>query len=82
MYLFLSNFLLILNFTVVVFLYSVSTETEYANLTDNIYKEWLGMTAKVKNLEKKSLSDNMVDVDVILADLCEILTIKKAIIFL
>lgn len=52
MYLFLSIFLLIMNFTVVVFLYGVSTKIEYANLTDNIYKEWLGITAKVKNLEK------------------------------
>ena len=51
---------------------------EYAILTNEIYKEWSGMTAKeyklFKGLRKESLRDNMSDVEVALADLGEIAT--------
>ncbi len=51
---------------------------EYAILTNEIYKEWSGMTAKeykqYKGLRKESLRDNMTDVEVALADLGEIAT--------
>ena len=51
---------------------------EYAILTNEIYKEWSGMTAKqyksYKGLRKESLRDNMSDVEVALADLGEIAT--------
>ena len=55
------------------------TETkEYAILTNQIYKEWSGMTAKeyksYKGLRKESLRDNMSDVEVALADLGELAT--------
>ena len=58
--------------------HGVSTEKEYAILTNEIYKEWSGMTAKqykqYKGLRKESLRDNMTDVEVALADLGEIAT--------
>ncbi len=58
--------------------HGVSTEKEYAILTNEIYKEWSGMTAKeyksFKGLRKESLRDNMTDVEVALADLGEIAT--------
>ena len=58
--------------------HGVSTEKEYAILTNEIYKEWFGMTAKeyksFKGLRKESLRDNMTDVEVALADLGEIAT--------
>ena len=58
--------------------HGVSTEREYAILTNEIYKEWSGMTAKeyksYKGLRKESLRDNMTDVEVALADLGEIAT--------
>ena len=51
---------------------------EYAILTNTIYKEWSGMTAKeyksYKGLRKESLRDNMTDVEVALTDLGEIAT--------
>ena len=51
---------------------------EYAILTNEIYKEWSGMTAKqyksFKGLRKESLRDNMTDVEVALADLGELAT--------
>ncbi len=51
---------------------------EYAILTNEIYKEWSGMTAKeyknFKNLKKENLRDNMSDIEVALADLGEIAT--------
>ena len=51
---------------------------EYAILTNEIYKEWSGMTAKeyksFKGLRKESLRDNMTDIEVALADLGEIAT--------
>ena len=58
--------------------HGVSTEKEYAILTNEIYKQWSGMTAKeykqFKGLRKESLRDNMSDVEVALADLGEIAT--------
>ena len=48
---------------------------EYAILTNEIYKEWSGMTAKeyknFKGLRKESLRDNMSDLEVLLADIGE-----------
>ena len=58
--------------------HGVSTEKEYAILTNEIYKEWSGMSAKeyksFKGLRKESLRDNMSDIEVALADLGEIAT--------
>ena len=58
--------------------HGVSTEKEYAILTNEIYKEWSGMTANeyksYKGLRKESLRDNMSDVEVALADLGELAT--------
>ena len=51
---------------------------EFGVLTNEIYKEWSGMTAKeykdFKGLRKESLRDNMSDIEVALADLGEIAT--------
>ena len=51
---------------------------EYALLTNEIYKEWSGMTAKqykeFKGLRKESLRDNMDDIEVALTDLSETTT--------
>ena len=51
---------------------------EYAILTNEIYKEWSGMTAKqyksYKGLRKESLRDNMSDIEVALTDLGELAT--------
>ena len=48
---------------------------EFAILTNEIYKEWSGMTAKeykeYKGLRKESLRDNMDNLEVILTDLSE-----------
>ncbi len=48
---------------------------EYAILTNEIYKEWSGMTAKeykqYKGLRKETLRDNMDNIEIILADLSE-----------
>ncbi len=56
----------------------VESNLEYAILTNEIYKEWSGMTAKqyknYKGLRKESLRDNMSDLEVALADLGEIAT--------
>ncbi len=56
----------------------VTEGKEYAILTNEIYKEWSGMTAKeyksFKGLRKESLRDNMSDVEVALADLGELAT--------
>lgn len=50
---------------------------EYAILTNEIYKEWSGMTAKeYKGLRKESLRDNMDSLEVILTDLSEETTEK------
>ena len=56
----------------------VTEEIELAILTNDIYKEWSGMTAneykEFKGLKKESLRDNMTDIEVALADLGEITT--------
>ena len=55
---------------------------EYAILTNDIYREWSGMTAKeykeFKGLRKESLRDNMSDIEVLLADIGEITTRELA----
>lgn len=60
----------------------VTEEVEYAILTNEIYKEWSGFTAKQykqhKGLRKESLRDNMTDIEVALADLGEIATKELA----
>ena len=56
----------------------ITEPKEYAILTNEIYKEWSGMTAKqyklFKGLRKESLRDNMSDIEVTLADLGELAT--------
>ena len=56
----------------------ITEDKEYAILTNEIYKEWSGMTAKqyksFKGLRKESLRDNMTDIEVALADLGELAT--------
>ena len=53
----------------------VAEGKEYAILTNEIYKEWSGMTAKeykqYKGLRKESLRDNMDNIEIILTDLSE-----------
>lgn len=60
----------------------VTTDVEYAILTNEIYKEWSRMTAKqyksYKGLRKESLRDNMSDLEVMLADIGEITTRELA----
>lgn len=55
---------------------------EFAILTNEIYKEWSGMSAKeykqYKGLRKESLRDNMSDIEVALSDLGEIATRELA----
>ena len=56
----------------------IKTSTEYAMLTNEIYKSWSGMKANeykaFKNIRKESLRDNMTDIEVALTDLGEIAT--------
>ena len=60
----------------------VSEEVEYAILTNDIYKEWSGMTAEeykqFKGLRKESLRDNMSDIEIALADIGELTTRELA----
>ena len=53
----------------------ITESKEYAILTNEIYKEWSGMTAgeykSFKGLRKESLRDNMDSIELILADLGE-----------
>ena len=60
----------------------IDSNLEYAILTNDIYKEWSGMTAKeykeFKGLRKESLRDNMSDIEVLLADIGEITTRELA----
>ena len=55
---------------------------EFAILTNEIYKEWSGMSAKeykhYKGLRKESLRDNMSELEVALADIGELTTRKLA----
>ena len=56
----------------------VKGPAEYAILTNDIYKEWSGMTAKeyknFKGLKKENLRDHMSDLEVLLADIGETAT--------
>ena len=60
----------------------VTEEVEFTILTNDIYKEWSGMTAKeykeYKGLRKESLRDNMSELEVALADIGELTTRKLA----
>jgi len=53
----------------------IEKDFEYAILTNEIYKEWSGMTSKEykqhKGLRKESLRDNMDSIELILTDLSE-----------
>ncbi len=54
----------------------ITKEVEYAILTNDIYKEWSGMTAKeykeYKGLRKESLRDNMTDLEVAISSIGEL----------
>lgn len=56
----------------------IDDEVEYAILTNDIYKEWSGMTASeyksYKGIRKENLRDNMSDIEIILTDLGETVT--------
>ena len=60
----------------------IESNIEYAILTNEIYKEWSGMTAKeykqYKGLRKESLRDNMDNIELILTDLSEEVTKRIA----
>ena len=60
----------------------IERNLEYAILTNDIYKEWSGMTAKeykdFKGLRKESLRDNMSDIEIALADIGELTTRELA----
>ena len=60
----------------------VYSDIEFAILTNDIYKEWSGMTAKeykeYKGLKKESLRDNMSDIEIALADIGELTTRELA----
>ena len=60
----------------------ITESKEYAILTNEIYKEWSGMTAKeyksFKGLRKESLRDNMDSIEIILTDLSEETTKRLA----
>ncbi len=51
----------------------INSDLEYAILTNDIYKEWSGMTVKeykkFKGLKKESLRDNMSEFEIALADI-------------
>jgi len=60
----------------------IASNIEYAILTNEIYKEWSGMTAKeykqYKGLRKENLRDNMDSIELILTDLSEEATKRLA----
>ena len=60
----------------------IDSNIEYAILTNDIYKEWSGMTAKeykeFKGLRKESLRYNMSDIEIALADIGELTTRELA----
>ena len=62
--------------------HGVKEEYEYAVLTNEIYKEWAGMSAQkykeYKGIRKESLRDNMTDIEIVLTDLGEIATRELA----
>ena len=60
----------------------INSDLEYAILTNDIYKEWSGMTVKeykkFKGLKKESLRDNMSEFEIALADIGELTTKELA----
>ena len=60
----------------------IESSLEYALLTNEIYKEWSGMTAKeykeYKGIRKENLRDNMTDIEVLLTDIGEVTTRELA----
>ena len=60
----------------------ITTDSEYAILTNTIYKQWSGMTAReykdFKGLRKESLRDNMSDMEILLTDIGEVTTRELA----
>ena len=60
----------------------IKEDYEYAILTNEIYKEWSGMTAQeyktYKNIRKENLRDNMTDIEIALTDLGELATRELA----
>ena len=56
----------------------IKDNVEFAILTNDIYKEWSGMTTSeyktFKGIRKENLRDNMTDIEVILTDLGEVAT--------
>ena len=56
----------------------ISEGAEYAILTNDIYKEWSGMTAQeyksFKGIRKESLRDNMTDLEVAITNIGELAT--------
>ena len=60
----------------------IEKNIEYAILTNEIYREWSGMTAKeykqYKGLRKENLRDNMDNIELILTDLSEEATKRLA----
>ena len=56
----------------------ITENYEYGLLTNEIYKAWSGMTAKIykefKGIRKESLRDNMTDIEILLTDLDELTT--------
>lgn len=60
----------------------IKEDFEYGILTNEIYREWSGMSAseykKYKSIRKESLRDNMTDIEIALTDLSEIATRELA----
>lgn len=60
----------------------VTEDAEFAMLTNEIYKEWSGMTAskykEFKGLRNESLRDNMSDIETLLNDIGEVTTKELA----
>lgn len=58
--------------------HGVESNNEYAILTNEIYKQWSGMTAseykKFKGIRKESLRDNMSDIEILLTHVGEVAT--------
>ena len=56
----------------------ITKDFEYGILTNEIYKEWSGMTAQeyksFKGIRKENLRDNMTDIEVALTDFGELVT--------
>ena len=62
--------------------FGVDKPIEFAILTNDIYKEWSGMSASeykdFKNIRKENLRDNMTDLEVLLTDIGETATRELA----